>query len=88
MILEQLAEIPYGYGFRGQDKTFKARYKAELADLIINKIPTQHHLVIKTYKTKTDHCFIGVIAPRTNIIWVIFEQAVMRAKGEILAKQD
>lgn len=88
MSLDKLNQIPYGYSFTGSNKSFKARYKAEHADLIINRIPQQHKVLFLTYKTQKDHTFISLTAHHSHIIWIMFERAVIQARGEMLAKQD
>lgn len=80
--------LQYGYGFIGQNKTFKARYKAQLADLILEHIPKQYHIIVKTHKTKNEYCFIGLMAHHSHIVWTIFERAVIQAKGQLLSIED
>lgn len=40
------------------------------------------------YKTQKDMKFIGLMAHHTHIIWIMFERAVIAARGEMLADQD
>lgn len=88
MTLEIINKIPYGYGFMGSNKTFKARYKAQHADLIMQRIPKQHHVLFITYKTQKDMKFIGLMAHHSHIIWIMFERAVIQARGELLTKTN
>ena len=84
MSLDRINQLRYGFGFMGNNKTFKARYKAQHADLIIKQIPQQHQVLLISYKTQQDYKFIGLVAHPTHIIWVMFERAVIRARAEMV----
>jgi hypothetical protein len=86
--LEQINKLNYGYGYMGNNRTFKSRYNDTFAMLIINHIPKQHRVLMMTHKTQKTHIFIGIVAHRTHVVWTIFERAVIAARGEMLSQEE
>lgn len=87
MTLERINQLRYGYGFMGSNKTFKARYKAQHADLIINQIPAQHRVLFITHKTQQDYKFIGIVAHHSHIVWTMFERAVIKSRADMIEEE-
>lgn len=86
--LDTLKTIGFGYGFLGNNKTFKCRYKTALADQIMDIIAPAHRRLVIKYETGGGYTFLAVIQHKTSIIWPVLERAVKKAKMYELATQN
>jgi len=82
--LDTIRSIKFGYGFMGNNRTFKCRYSNSLAEQILSRIPEASQKLIIKHMTSNGHTFLCVVQHASNSIWVMLERAINNAKADKL----
>lgn len=83
-----ISPLKYGFGFIGNAKTFKTRYKSADAERVFQGINPVNRKVLSVYNTRT-HTFLAIVAHWEHPIWqeLAFMQAEL-ANNKIQAKAN
>lgn len=81
--------LQYGYGFIGNAKTFKTRYKATEAARVFDGISPDNRKHLSVFNTNKGYVFLAVVAHWEHPIWqqLAFMQAEL-ANSRTQAKAD
>ena len=85
--MDAIRALRFGYSFLGQHRTMKLRFKQEMAELIMARIPKHFHKMILLYTTSKRMTFIACIDHQQSAIWPALEQAMKLAKADSLRIQ-
>lgn len=85
--MDAIKALRFGYSFLGHHRTMKLRFKQEMAELIMARIPKHFHKIILLYTTSKGMTFIACIDYQQSAIWPAIEQAMRLAKADSLRIQ-
>jgi hypothetical protein len=81
---EAIKPLRFGYGFLGQHRTMKLRFKREHAEHILERLPKHFHRSILLFTTQKGMTFIACIEHQQSAIWPALEEAMRLAKADSL----
>lgn len=86
--MAQLTPIKFGYGFIGNQKSMKMRFKINRATAIFRRLPAHFHQHLSVYiNIKGEHVIIACVAHATSHIWFALEQAIRLSEADVLKEK-
>lgn len=79
---EQMQAFKYGKRLSGSLRTFKGRYKTDLAELIISHLPLSIRWDLMLFITRAGKTFIALEGNQKSDCWFHLERAIALGKKE------